>query len=72
MYPKMVEVEAADRVQLARWVWFLPSPGARAVGQVDFNEALTREAAILCRILERFQDLGGFTPGISKLIGLGN
>jgi hypothetical protein len=56
-FPTMVEVEAADRMQLCKWHRFLPSaetPETQAVQQ---------------RIYERWVEAGGFTPEISKAIG---
>lgn len=58
-YPTMEEVERADRLQLARWYRFLPSPQGR--GRIK----------IIDRICERFEELGGMTPEISKAIGWG-
>jgi hypothetical protein len=69
MYPTMEQVEAADRVQLAGWMRFLPSPGASVKRMKDFDEALVREKVILDKIAERFKEMGGMTPEISKQIG---
>jgi len=68
-YPTPEEVEGADRVQLARWSRYLNSPGAAAIGTLEFNERLEEEGKILERILERFEEAGGMTPEISKEIG---
>jgi len=71
-YPKIEEVEFADRVQLARWYRFLPSPGWNSIDKKytqKFQDALEKESKILSRIVERFQELGGFSPEISKEIG---
>jgi hypothetical protein len=57
-FPTIKEVEAADREQLARWYRFLPSGDTAA------------ESAIVNRIAERFEALGGMTPLLSKKIGL--
>jgi hypothetical protein len=70
-YPTMEQVEKADRQQLAFWVRFLPSPGGSAIGYKNFNETLEKEVEILNRILERFDESGGWTPSLSKSIGLG-
>ena len=71
-YPTLEEVDAADHEQICRWYRFLPSPGAGAVGEISFQEALTREAAIMNRIAERLlKEFGGFTSEISKKIGWG-
>lgn len=56
-YPTMQEIEQADRIQLARWYRFLPL----ARTEVDLMRTN--------RICERFGEMGGFTPAISKLIG---
>lgn len=59
MYPSKVEVEVADREQLARWHRFLRSP---------LN---VEEVEILNLIEKGFKNMGGFTPEISKKIGWG-
>lgn len=56
-YPTLEEVEKADRLQICKWHRFLPL--AR-----DDNEL-----KITNRVFERFKELGGMTPQISKLIG---
>ncbi len=56
-YPTIDEVNKADRVQLAKWTRFLPSPETHD------------EIEIINRIGERFKQLGGMTPIISKKIG---
>jgi hypothetical protein len=68
-YPTMEEVEKADRTQICRWYRFLESPAWYAVGREDFQEILDREVAVMTRIVERFRELGGMTPEISKLLG---
>lgn len=57
IYPKMKEVEKADRVQICRWFRFLPSPTTE------------EEARINDRVFERYVTLDGMTPQISKQIG---
>jgi hypothetical protein len=72
-YPSMESVESADQLQLCRWYRFLPSPGADAIGGGDrevFNKLLSEEKPVMDRICERVKDGGGFTPAISKAIGL--
>lgn len=69
MYPTMEQVESANRFQLARWTRFLDSPGMKFIGTDQFEAALDREVAIMNRICERFQEMGGMTPEISKLLG---
>ena len=58
-FPTMAEVEAADREQLCRWWRFLPG------GVTD------EQKPIMDRLAERFTEVGGFTPEISKGIGWG-
>ena len=57
MWPTIEGVNAADRRQICRWYRFLPS----ATTEID-QRAQTRLA-------ERFKELGGFTPELSKEIG---
>ena len=57
-YPTLKEIDAADRLQLGRWYRFLPM--AETPDQVR----------IIDRLYERFMnEMGGFTPEISKAIG---
>lgn len=75
-YPTIEQVNAADRYQLCSWWRFLPSPGSRVLArhnykQEDFDRALEAEAKIMDRISERFNEVGGFTPEISKSLGWG-
>ena len=73
----MEEVEQADRMTLARWYRFLDSPGmsylkGREHEDTNFEDGekvRVKEAAIQERILERFKEMGGFSPEISKAIG---
>jgi len=72
-YPTMAEVESASRIQLARWYRFLVSPGV-GLGVLGrhpeyFEDESSREMAILNRIISRFNEMGNFTPEISKIIG---
>ena len=57
-FPTIEEVEKADQEQLARWYRFLPS-GETAADQ-----------KIMKRIAERFENMGGMTPELSKKIGM--
>jgi hypothetical protein len=57
-FPTMAEVDKASREQLAKWYRFLPSG--------DRNE----QQRVLARISERFKELGGMTPALSKKMGL--
>ena len=58
-YPTLKQVEAASREQLCRWHRFLRSP--MTANEVEVNR----------RIFARWQEVGGFTPGISKRLGYG-
>lgn len=66
MYPTLEEVEKATHRQLASWSRYLPSPGAAFIGSDNFSEKLDEEKLILDRILERFNELGGWNPQLSK------
>jgi hypothetical protein len=57
IFPMLEEVEKADREQLCRWHRFLPS------GDTD------ERVAVQNRIRERFTEVGGFTPELSKTVG---
>ena len=56
-YPTLKEVESASRYTICGWYRFLPSPT---------ND---EQVKIMNRICERFKELGGFTPEISKSMG---
>ena len=70
-YPTIEAVNKADRYQICYWWRFLPSPGMKAVNKssAEFTKVLEAEAPIMDRIAERFKEMGGFTPEISKSIG---
>ena len=70
-YPALHEVEAADTVQLARWLRFLPSPGESAAGTPAFDTAFRQESEVMVVIVRRFSQAGGWTPDLSKAIGWG-
>lgn len=70
-YPTEQEVKDASRAQLCSWWRFLPSPGTHAIGKPEFNEVMLAEGKIMDLIAERFKEVGGFTPAISKAIGWG-
>jgi len=55
--PTMEAVEKAGREQICRWWRFLSSP------ETD------QEVKIMNLIAERFDEMGGFTPEISKRVG---
>jgi hypothetical protein len=56
-YPTKEEIKKADREQICRWHRFLPSP---------IN---TTEHELSSIIFARYNELGGFTPELSKKIG---
>ena len=71
-YPTLLEVEKANRIQLARWYRFLDSPGTSAINLKDrglFERRLLKEKEILDRVIARFTEMGGFNPDISAYIG---
>ena len=70
-YPTLNEVNTASRYQICYWWRLLPSPGSRAVDKPEhiFRPILEAEKVIMDRIAERFKEVGGFTPEISKSIG---
>ena len=55
--PTIEEVEKASRLKICTWFRFVRSPITDA------------EVDIVNRIVERFDELGGMTPAISKRIG---
>jgi hypothetical protein len=57
-FPKINEVEKADKEQLARWYRFLPA------GEFEADQKVMK------RIAERFEKLGGMTAELSKKIGI--
>ena len=69
-YPTMEQIENADRITICRWYRYLPSPGLEAIGedQEKFLKICNRESALMDKINERFEEMGGMTPEISKLI----
>ena len=56
-YPTLQQVNEADRYDICKWYRHLKSPE---------NEI---QIEIMNRICERFKEVGGFTPEISKHIG---
>lgn len=58
-YPTIAEVEAADKLQLAKWYRYLPSANAED----------KKSVVILSRIIERFKAEGFWTPELSKQVG---
>ena len=57
-FPTMEQVEKATHEQLARWYRFLPSGDTK------------EQQKIQDRIAERFKELGGMNPALSKKIGV--
>jgi len=68
-YPTKKQVEDAGKVQLAKWYRFLPSPGMNYINEDNFHDKLIEEKQVLDYIIERFGDLGGWDPVLSKLVG---
>lgn len=68
-YPSRENVLLADRVQIARWWRFLPSPGVNYLGQEDFLEMAQYEAETMNIINARFEEFGGMNHELSKVIG---
>lgn len=69
LYPTLNEVKNASHEQLATWQRFLAEPGARYLGDKDYNEILERETAIWQKITTRLDKMGGITNEISNKIG---
>jgi len=69
-YPTIDGVNSANKIQLAEWVRFLPSPGSSAIGNKNFEEIMDKEVVVLNLIIKQFNEKGGMTPAISKAIGL--
>jgi hypothetical protein len=57
LFPTMEQVDKADREQIARWYRFLPANG------------FASHQNVIDRIHERFLNMGGMTPVLSKKIG---
>lgn len=56
IFPTIYEVENADREQIAWWYWFLP------------RRRVPSEQKIIDRIVDRFLNMGGMTPGLLRRI----
>lgn len=56
-YPTLEQVEAASHLQICKWMRFLEVSGD------------PYEQKVIIRLCDRLDDLGGFTPEISKQIG---
>jgi hypothetical protein len=69
IYPNIEQVNNASHEQICSWWRFLHSPGLLAIGTSDFQVILDHEVIIMNRIAERYKELGGMTPAISKHIG---
>ena len=58
-FPTLEQVKVANRYTLCKWHRFLPS-------------AMTEETIVIQNLIhERWKEVGGFTPEISKSIGWG-
>lgn len=67
-YPTLEEINYSDRITIARWYRYLPFPGTDHIGKKNFIEMRTHEIILMNRINERFEELGGMTPELSKII----
>lgn len=68
-YPKTIEeIKSADRETICRWWRFLPLNWASEVTNEDFEKAMELNNALS----NRFDEVGGFTPSLSKKIGWDN
>jgi hypothetical protein len=70
-YPDMGHVQTANRLKLAMWCRFLPSPGSAWIAKspVVFDTEMAKESCILEAIRTRFNFLGGWSPAVSKKLG---
>lgn len=72
-YPTIEEVKSATQIQLGTWMRFLPSPGKNFIDtSVDyeycqFEDSMDAEVKIMDLIIDNFE---GWTPGLSKAVGL--
>jgi hypothetical protein len=69
-YPDIGHVRTASRVRLAMWCRFLPSPGSAWIAESPtlFDMMLGYEANVMQAILDRFNELGGWSPSLSKKV----
>ena len=76
-YPTLTEVEAADRLQLAKWYRFLPLPimfWMLAKKKKDTDEFAMRDThdrytEIMDCIVKRFVEAGGWDVELSEQVG---
>jgi hypothetical protein len=69
-YPDLDHVVTANRLKLAMWCRFLPSPGSAWIARTPavFDTQMAKEATILEAIRARFNELGGWSPSLSKKV----
>jgi len=67
-YPTMAEVEKADRMQLCKWIRFLPPSSKSRNGKLARMKTILKNEHIINRVMDRLRILGGFTPEISKAL----
>ena len=67
-YPTMIEIDRADRITISRWYRFLPTAGVNHISKSNFHQKCNEETVLMDRINERFEELGGMTHEISKII----
>ena len=68
-YPSKERIEEADRIQIARWWRYLPSPGINHINNEDFFEMTQYEAELMDLINAKFEKFGGMNSELSKIIG---
>ena len=68
-YPTLEEIGDADRVQIARWYRSLPMPGVNHLSGGAFLEWCNIETFLMIQINKRFEELGGWTPELSEIVG---
>lgn len=72
-YPTLEVVKTASKYELAKWYRFLPSPGSKHIlkSYEVFDSKLKEEQLVMNTIVERFTEMGGFDPQLSKQVGWG-
>jgi len=68
-YPTPKQIQEADRIQVARWWRYLPTPGANHTSNPNFIMLTQYESELMNMINKRFEEFGGMTPELSKIIG---
>jgi len=70
-YPTLEEVKKADKVQLGKWLRFLPSAGTDLkYSDLNFEKEREQQSVVMQTIFDTFhKDMGGWEPWLSKQIG---